>query len=257
MSNKSIIEELVDIIDNTKTSLKEKKKLLKIKLNNIYSILNAYPSKESNIKLRKIKILIKNIDNIKNYTELKKIFNLNLLYNLLDFDNKLTKKSEDKIDLLNLDLIKSENSKDYNKKLNINISEDNKDNEDESEDLSEEDVSEDVSEEDVSDEGSYENDTDDSDDDIDDYTDDDTDDYTEDENNSYDNSDDENINYLINKLPNKEKVKLLLKLAKLKNDHAHKMQLEMNKHKEIMYDKKIKELKIKNKYNLEKTRYKK
>lgn len=245
-SNSNIIEELVDIIDNPKTSLKEKKKLLKIKLNNIYSILNAFPSKESNTKLRKIKILIKNIDNIKNYTELKKIFNLNLLYNLLDFDNKSTTKSAD-----NLDLIKSENSKDYNKKLNINISEDNKDNEDESEEYE----SEDVSEEDVSDEGSYENDTDD---DSDDYSDDYTDDENDlDENNSYDNSDDGNINYLINKLPNKEKVKLLLKLAKLKNDHTHKMQLEMNKHKEIMYDKKIKELKIKSKYNLEKTRLKK
>ncbi len=35
------------------------------------------------------------------------------------------------------------------------------------------------------------------------------------------------------------------------------MQLEMNKHKEIMFNKKIKELEIRNKYNLEKARYKK
>ena len=104
-SNSKIIEELVDIIDDYKIPIKQKKKLLKLKLNTIFSILSAFPNKESETKIKKIKILIKNINNIKTNAELRKIFNLNLIYSLLSFNDNSSSSKKLDTKLINLELI--------------------------------------------------------------------------------------------------------------------------------------------------------
>jgi hypothetical protein len=257
-TNSNIIEELVDIIDDYKIPINQKKNLLKVKLNTISSILSTFSNKESETKIKKIKILIKNINNIKTNAELRKIFNLNLLYSLLSFNDNSSSKTQEKkyIDtkLINLELINIDNhTNKVNKNsltsnLNDNIIDD--ENENENEDENEEDETDDNTN---------------TDDDTDDNTDDDTVDTDDDTDDEIDNSDkvtddeltsNNELDYLINDLPDKEKINLLLRLTKIKNDHIYKMQFEMNKHKERMNDKKIKELKIQNKLLQNKYHYK-
>ena len=278
-TNSKIIEELVDIIDNYKIPIKQKKKLLKLKLNIISSILNTFPNKESVTKIKKIKILIKNINNIKTNAELRKIFNLNLLYNLLSFNDNSSSKTQDKkfldTKLINLELINIDNNKvnqnSLNSNLNNNTNDDLVSNEEDVKDTDSlnntdtdalDNTDTDETNDEIDDE-TYDETDDESDDETDDETDEETDDETDDDTDNSDKvtNDDEltsnnELDYLINDLPDKEKINLLLRITKIKNDHIYKMQFEMNKHKEKMNDKKIKELKIQNKLLQNKYHYK-
>ena len=251
--NSNIIEEIVDIIDDLKLPIKKKRELINSKLKTILSILSIFIDKESEKKRRKIKKLINNISYIKTNSELRKIFNLNLLYNLLSYDDDI------KLDSKLIDIKDDDNSK-TNKNNQSNTSDKNLVNtydKDEDEDINDEDTDDDTDDNDTDDTDNDTDDTDDEDNDNDDETDETNDDEDTDNDIIEDTLTSSNeINYLINDLPDKEKVKLVLRITELKNDHTYNMQLEMNRHKECMNDKKLKEIKLQNKLMKNKYKYK-
>jgi hypothetical protein len=260
-TNSNIIEEIVDIIDDIKLPIKKKRELINLKLKTISSILSIFIDKESVKKRRKIKNLINNISYIKTNVELRKIFNLNLLYNLLSYDDNLSLKKEDekKLDMKLIDINDDSNSKinknnqsdTIDKNENIDDEEYSDDSDDQAEDDGEDSDDEDSDDEDSDEEDSDEGDIGDDETDVTDNEEDTNEDIIEDTLTSSN-----EINYLINDLPDKEKVKLVLRITKLKNNHTYNMQLEMNRHKECINDKKLKEIKLQNKLIKNKYKYK-
>jgi hypothetical protein len=284
-TNSNIIEEIIDIIDNLKLPIKQKIKILKSKLTTISEIFNIFTDNESNKKKRKIKILIKNISNIKTNAELRKIFNLNLLYNLLSYNDNISSNKKNKLIDINDDKNYDNDTEDNTSKNEYNTSkceyntskceyntskneyntskneyntsddDNNEDDNNESDDSEDEDSKVDKDSEDYDD---SEGDDSEDDEDTDSEDDEDTDVEESDNSNTLQDSllSSNDINYLINDLPDNKKINLVLKITKHKNEHRYAMQLEMNRHNESMYDKKIKEIKLQNKLLKNKYQYK-